>query len=305
MPRDHARVNVTIWTDPDFRKLPLVAQHLYFMLWTSPALSYCGVHDWRPGRIAALADDLIASDVELIGACLEARHFIVIDRDTEEVLVRSWARFDGLMKQPRMAVSYASAYAQVASPTLRSVLVYETERIKNDCPNMSCWADKRVAEILTHPSVSAKELETPDDPFGEGFTPGLAQTAGGVSTRVYTPPTPSPTPTPTPYSRTAGASADAERVDIDLDFDGWYAEYPRKKAKGQALKAYRAARKKADAATLLAGLLSQVDNLKARPAEKIPYPATWLNGECWADEPDNVHRLPSGEDPNAWMRRTL
>lgn len=316
MPRDHARVNVTIWTDPDFRALPLVAQHLYFMLWTAPALSYCGVHDWRPGRLAALADDLCADDVEMIGACLEARHFIVVDSDTEEVLIRSWARFDGLMKQPRMAVSYASAYAQVASAKLRSVLVHETERIRNDAPGLTCWADKRVAEVLTHPSVSAKDLDVPNDPFRDGFTPGLAQTSGRVSTRVCTPPTPTPTPTPTPYSRTAGASADAERVGVDSDFTDWYARYPRKKAKGAALKAYRSARKKVDAETLVEGLVAQLPLLTDRPADKIPYPATWLNAESWADEPDaepqerpatlrltvpeDNERPPDGLSPDEW-----
>src|SRR5690606_25804580 len=50
----------------------------------------------------------------------------------------------------------------------------------------------------------------------------------------------------------SSASADAER-----EFDDWYAAYPRKKGKGQALKAYRAARKKADAQTLLAAIQAQ------------------------------------------------
>lgn len=306
MPRDHARINVTIWSDPDFRALPALAQQLYLTLWTSPDLSYCGVHDWRPGRLAALSSDLDADTIDIVSACLEARHFLVIDRETEEVFIRSWPRFDGLMKQPRMAVSLITAYASTASPTIRTVIVHEVSKIKKESPGLSCWNDKRVAEILTHPSVSAKELDTPDDPFGVGFIPGLAQTPGGVSPRVCTPPTPSPTPTPSPspYSRTASASADAERGEIDVDFDAWYAEYPRKKAKGAAVKAYRAARKKADAASILAGLRLQLPELRKRPAEKQPYPATWLNGECWNDQPDsNVSHLRP--DPDAWMRRSL
>src|SRR5690606_36164469 len=76
MARDHARVNVTIWGDPDFRALPAPAQHLYLTLWTAPRLSYCGVHDWRPGRIAARSTGLTADDIETIAQCLEARHFL-------------------------------------------------------------------------------------------------------------------------------------------------------------------------------------------------------------------------------------
>ena len=87
---------------------------------------------------------------------------------------------------------------------------------------------------------------------------------------------------------------------IDVEFDEWYASYPRKRGKGQALKAYRAARKKADAPTLLAAIRRQTPVLIARGAEFVPYPATWLNGERWDDEPDNVRSLPAADD---WMRR--
>ncbi|HET6870820.1 MAG TPA: hypothetical protein VFH80_33220, partial [Solirubrobacteraceae bacterium] len=82
------------------------------------------------------------------------------------------------------------------------------------------------------------------------------------------------------------ASADAER-----EFDEWYALYPRKRGRGQALKAYKAARKKVGADVLAARLTEQIPNLTARGPEYVPYPATWLNGERWDDEPDNVHHL--------------
>lgn len=307
MAREHGRVNVEIWSDPEFRKLAPAAQHLYLLLWTSPALTYCGTHDWRPGRLAALSGGSSAELVEAAGACLAARHFLVIDEETEEVLIRSWARFDGLLKQPRMAVSYATAYASVASESLRMVLVHETKKIRTQHPELTCWGDKRVSGLLDHPESSAKDLPVPEDPFGDdfgdAFALGLAQTSGRVSTRVCTPPTPAPTPAPTPYSRKTGSPADAGS-EIDAEFDTWYAAYPRKRGKGQAAKAYRAARKKATAAQLLSAIKVQGPALIAKGAEFVPYPASWLNGERWLDEPDsNVRRLPGTEDPNAWMRR--
>jgi len=91
------------------------------------------------------------------------------------------------------------------------------------------------------------------------------------------------------------ASADAER-----EFDEWYSAYPRKRGKGQAQKAYRAARKKTDAETLLTSLRQQRGSLVARGSEFVPYPATWLNGERWADEPDGTAAPSAGDD---WMRR--
>lgn len=215
MPRDHARINLTIWNDPDFRRLPPAAQHLYLALWTSPALSRCGVHDWRPGRLVSLSHGLTTDHIETVAACLQARHFIVVDRISEEVLVRSWARFDGLMKQPKMAVSFVYAYSAVASEALRGVLVTELHKIKSENPDLACWKDKRVAEVVSHPGVPARSLPVPTDPFGvsvdHGPTPGLAlglpQTQGGVSTGVSTPPTPSPSPSPTTSGR-PGAESD-------------------------------------------------------------------------------------------------
>ena len=82
------------------------------------------------------------------------------------------------------------------------------------------------------------------------------------------------------------ASADAER-----EFATWWVEYPRKKGKGQAAKAYKAARKKADATELLDAIKAQRDTLTKDGVDYCPYPATWLNGERWADEADNVTEL--------------
>lgn len=97
---------------------------------------------------------------------------------------------------------------------------------------------------------------------------------------------PGPEPRPDPDPKDSCASTDVER-----DFEPWWAIYPRKRGKGQALKAYRAARKKASAETLLEALKAQRDALTKEGIGFCPYPATWLNGERWADEPDNVTEL--------------
>src|ERR1051325_11775625 len=99
MPRSYARVKTDIWADDDFRTLPLEAQHLYFVLLTSNALNYCGVTDWRPVRIAASSLGWTAQEVVTAGCILAERFYVVIDEDTEEVLVRSFIRNDGFMAQ--------------------------------------------------------------------------------------------------------------------------------------------------------------------------------------------------------------
>lgn len=102
------------------------------------------------------------------------------------------------------------------------------------------------------------------------------------------------------------ASADAERETDDLarwraqdqkrtrkrdqeryaEFDQWWEHYPRKRSKGQAMKAYKAARKKVSREVLLEAIQNQRDRLVERGDEFCPYPSTWLNGERWADEVD-------------------
>ena len=99
---------------------------------------------------------------------------------------------------------------------------------------------------------------------------------------------PGPEPRPDPDPKDSCASADAER---ESDFATWWSAYPRKKGKGQAAKAYKAARKKADAETLLEAIKAQRDTLTKDGVDYCPYPATWLNGERWADEADNVTEL--------------
>ena len=208
MPREYAAVNVSIWQDEDWRALPPTAQHLYLTLWTHPKLSYCGVVDWRPGRIAASAGGWTADEVRLAADCLRARHFIVTDDETEECLIRSWVRWDGLMKQPRMAVSYANAFAAVASNLLRRVLVHELVRLHERQPDLAGFTKPQVQAMFDLPEVSAKDEVVVEDPFGDGFAHRFGHSVGdrfgqpeaqpqdiGLGS-VSLPPTPSPTPAP-------------------------------------------------------------------------------------------------------------
>jgi hypothetical protein len=74
-------------------------------------------------------------------------------------------------------------------------------------------------------------------------------------------------------------------VRLDADgFDDWYQSYPRKEGRGHALKAYRLALKKVDAATLLSGAKTAAERFQGTERRFIPLPATWLNGERWADQ---------------------
>ena len=88
------------------------------------------------------------------------------------------------------------------------------------------------------------------------------------------------------------------RNSADEDFAAWWALYPRKVGKGQAMKAYTAARKKATAEALTAAVEIQGPLLMARGSQYCPHPATWLNGERWRDEPAELRST----DPKRYTR---
>ncbi len=212
MAREYARMRVDVWIDDDFRTLTPPAQHLYFVLLTSPALSYCGVTDWRPGRIAALAHGWDSEQILLAAKELTERLYIVPDEVTEEVLIRSFIRHDGLMKESRVAVSMVKAFAAVASNTIRGVIVHELRRLHAEDDTLHGWRTVRgepgqALKLLGLNAVDPTGLahgladhlgEGLGVPLGDGLGVGLAQTSTNVWGSVWGSTSPAPTPAPTP-----------------------------------------------------------------------------------------------------------
>jgi hypothetical protein len=67
-------------------------------------------------------------------------------------------------------------------------------------------------------------------------------------------------------------------------FADFWATYPKKLDKGHAVKAYRAALKKAEPEVILAAIKAQAPTMTAGDERFCPLAATWLNGERWLDE---------------------
>jgi hypothetical protein len=83
----------------------------------------------------------------------------------------------------------------------------------------------------------------------------------------------------------------------DEAFERWWPHYPRKVAKGAALKAYRQARRKASEAELLSGVMRYAHERTDQDDKYTKHPATWLNAECWNDAPTaSPARKPSYND---------
>jgi len=103
-----------------------------------------------------------------------------------------------------------------------------------------------------------------------------------------------------PIQKPEARSQKENDISLESEFAGWYAAYPRHVGRGQAEKAYRTARRKADAATLLAGAERFSASCRGKDQTFIPHPSTWLNGERWLD--DATPMLALVENPPAAPR---
>ena len=193
MARDRANINTGIWTDDEFIDITRDEQWLYFLLMTDPKLSYAGVTDWRPGRITQRSSNTSKADIEQIGASLQAGRYILIDEETEEVMIRSFLRHDGLLKQPRLGVSMANAYGAIASKNIRKVVIHELKRLHDEFPEWKAFGVEQVKELLKRSSADMSELDLgPTPSFAPGFTPNATQgqalpTSTATTTSTSTP----------------------------------------------------------------------------------------------------------------------
>lgn len=85
-------------------------------------------------------------------------------------------------------------------------------------------------------------------------------------------------------------------MDKDSGFEAWYQRYPRKKARQDALKAWRqTAAERPPLDSMLKALDQAMREWAGRSPEHVPYPATYLRAHCWLDEPDAKCVAPAVE----------
>jgi hypothetical protein len=132
MPRDHARIQVARWHDDDFKALAPDAQHMYDTILSQPGLSYAGVIDYFPTRLATLAKGNTAKRVSVAIEKLSVARFVVVDEATAELLIRSFVRHDGVLARTNMGKAVARAFGRIMSPALRSAVLDELARAYNE-----------------------------------------------------------------------------------------------------------------------------------------------------------------------------
>ena len=191
MARNHARIYATIWADPDFLALSCDAQRLYMLLLSQPNLSHCGLLPLTVKRWASKASDSMPSRIENALDELHERRFVVLDFNTEELLIRSFIRGDEVYRQPNVLSAAAKDAVGIVSPLLRDELLAEIERIA-----ILDGLTERVAAMLKTLAVTLRGTlpDTPSEPLAGGSP---RPTRMGSVTEVSTG-SPSPTPSPAP-----------------------------------------------------------------------------------------------------------
>ena len=216
MGREYARVKLTIWTDPDFRNLSESAQRLYFLLLTSGDLNYCGVTDWRTVRLAALAADSTEDGLRHAAWELGKADLIAVDPGTEEVLVRSFVRHDGVLGSPNITKAMVREYGAIASQKLMALVSREVRRGLREDPE---------AKGAEHAKPVTKQFPEADrNPFEmvpDWFRNGSAEPSSNPSEMVpFGFPHPLPSPSPSLQVESVPARASRKRPAHPLP-DDW------------------------------------------------------------------------------------
>jgi hypothetical protein len=313
MGRSQANLKLDVFEG--LRGLSKDAKLLYFALLVEPTVNQAG--------IGALRERLWAKDVELTAAEtekalreLDGKRYVLVDYDTEEVLVRTLIRNDGVAEKPNLLRAACRAAVLLGSPRLRVVLAEELRKLP---PKPEPTVGKN-GQLYEHPDPHATAALIdpsggPDDPAREPIANGSAtvpEPTGLNGSRTVREPfngepfanlsrtyggggggggggNPPPVEQNSPSKNTHCASRAASATDSD-GFDEFWSAYPRKTAKRAAEKAYAAAVKRGIEPGYM---ISAVRRYAAVVANSDPrftaHAATWLNQGRYDDE----HPAPS------------
>lgn len=165
----HARFLCRMWDDKDWTDLSPRGQWFYMLLTSQASLNRAGVTALTSKRWKRLASgSSVEQQIALAMKELEDAHLIIVDHDTEELLVRSYMRNDGIAKQPNVLKMACRQAREVLSPKLRTALQLEMRRL--DPPTGESVAAKSATVLLdaTIEALSKGSANPSPDPSRNG-----------------------------------------------------------------------------------------------------------------------------------------
>jgi hypothetical protein len=126
MARKYAKLWLNAWTaESDFYNLGPDAQWLYWVLVSHPKLTPAGVLPPQPRQWAKRAKGMTVKRVTAAYDQLVARSYLLADDDTEEVLIRTFIRWDKGYRTPNIRKSIETSIGRIESHRLRHTANHE------------------------------------------------------------------------------------------------------------------------------------------------------------------------------------
>lgn len=286
--REYAQLKLSIWNDRDFTALSVDAQLVYIMAMSHPTTNLAGVLDYAPPKFARLAGGFTVKRITAAVDELSAARFVVTDDETGEMLVRSAVRASGAWKKPTTAASIVNSVTNCFSDKLRSVLAEELRRAVHEDP--AAQGKAAAQKLLT----CADDISA----FSGSYTTSYTEPSTGprlVSERDRD----------RDRDNTLTPHGESKSEPPEKNFPDWWSIWEKKKAKGDAEKAYKAAvPKKISHDDLMAKTRAYWAHVKATGTDLqyVPYPASWLRAEQWDDDltADTPQQQGAVFDPRNW-----
>lgn len=290
----YSKVFVKIWHSKDFRTLSEEGKMLFLYLLTSPHRNMGGFY-YLP--LPYLCFDVGLDEKRVVKALEELtdKDMALYDYNTQVVLIKKWFCYNPIENE-NQAKGLNKQLAEIPKSKLFKPFV--------NCVKEYC---KYIETILKGFDIP---FENPSERVSKPYTkPGTGtgtETGTGAidicapdGARVHT----------ISESKQSGGSVEAEKVTATLEdkpsksgprspfkskrqeqlFDEFWAQYPKKRSKGQAEKAWVKIQPQPDE-QLVDRMIAAIERAKKSEEWRkengryIPYPATWLNAKGWEDE---------------------
>lgn len=189
MARSYAQFSTSMWRNDDFVALPSTMKMVYMLLSSQPDVSAVGVLHLSVTRWAGKSPDTTPADINRALDGLAVRRFIIIDRASEEVLIRAFLRWDNGYKNPKRLPAIRDAANEIESRTVVAALAAEFDRVdlnqsfRGQCSTSIQYDARPDAEKGSFPQV-------------EGLSDSHPDSLSPSERRVPQPPTPNPQPVP-------------------------------------------------------------------------------------------------------------
>lgn len=196
MARTRANILCDIWDDEDFVAMPVDAQRLYLFLLSQRDLSHAGLAPLRLRRWAKKVPGGTAGNISKALATLAKARFVVVDRDTEEVLVRTYVRNDGVYKQPKVMLRMREDARLMESDDLKAVFCDELQKIPLEAlsddpggPNRDRESTRAIVARVIAELVMELGGNTLSDTLPDTHSEGYAIPPRGRAGALHLPPT--------------------------------------------------------------------------------------------------------------------